>query len=520
MTPSTPSPSRPRGNALVPVLIIAAALIISVLYFFLVTKKKIDARHVAEATAETKPATPAPAVDKPAPAPATAANPAPPAPAAPKPVTPPAPAKPEMPAAFGFARPADVGEQLARSLSTGDMAAAAKLLSAGDAAQEASVTAMLDQVFKGLGYKAGTPAQVAVVGQSGTTTRIAIPLIDPKTGKVGDTALTLDLERDPKMGWKVSQIRVPKELEPAVAAAMAAAPTPAAPATVAAATTPGKPAMPPAPGAPSASPGTGAAVPAPAMAKPLIVVDKEPDALGFASVFVNHLLRLEYDKALKLVDPERVPSVKLAGLCIVFEDGKFTLQEGKPMVTTLNTDKTSWIITKLHSEALKEDTEFGLEMERVAEKGWRIVGLNMSKLLADNAKSTSLVGIPYTPLVQNPKGGESIALYYEYNQADLHPRAKKQLEIVASILKASPTRKLKIGGHTDALGSDTYNFNLSKRRAEAVKEFMIVTGVPIDQVETIGFGKAAPLSPNVNPDGSDNPEGRSRNRRAEILLDF
>lgn len=515
MTSTTPSSLRPRGNALVPVLIIVAALIISALYFFLVTKKKIDAQHEADAAAQAQKAAIASAADKPAPTPAKAAtpagaNPGTPAAATPKAGMTPAPTAPETHAAFGFARPSDVGEQLARSLSSGDLAAAAKLLSAGDAAQEAPVTAMLDQVFKGLGYKAGPPAQVSVIGQTGTTTRIAVPLIDPKTGKVGDTALTLDLERDPKMGWKVSQIRVPKELEPAVAAAMAAAravpPAPAVPAVA----TPGKLPVPPPPGA---------AVPQ-AMPKPLIVVDKEPDALGFASVFVNHLLHLEYNKALKLVDPERVPPVKLAGLCIVFEDGKYKLQEGKPLVTTLNTDKTSWIITKLHSEALKEDTEFGLEMEREGEKGWRVVGLNMSKLLADNTKSSSLVGIPYTPLVQNPKGGESIALYYEYNQAELHPRAKKQLEIVASILKASPTRKLKIGGHTDALGTDAYNINLSKRRADAVKEFMIVTGVPVDQVETIGFGKAAPLSPNVNPDGSDNPEGRSRNRRAEILLDF
>ncbi len=102
----------------------------------------------------------------------------------------------------------------------------------------------------------------------------------------------------------------------------------------------------------------------------------------------------------------------------------------------------------------------------------------------------------------------------------LHPRAQAQLNIVASILKASPSKNLKIGGHTDAKGSDQYNVALSQRRAAAVKQYFLDQGVPPLQVETVGFGKALPLSPNANPDGSDNPEGRSRNRRAEILLDF
>jgi outer membrane protein OmpA-like peptidoglycan-associated protein len=113
-----------------------------------------------------------------------------------------------------------------------------------------------------------------------------------------------------------------------------------------------------------------------------------------------------------------------------------------------------------------------------------------------------------------------VALYFEYDSAVLHPRAEKQLDIVSNILKAASHKKLRIGGHTDAKGSDTYNIDLSQRRATAVKQYILSRGVPEEQVETIGFGKSSPLSPNVNPDGSDNPEGRSRNRRAEILLDF
>ena len=102
----------------------------------------------------------------------------------------------------------------------------------------------------------------------------------------------------------------------------------------------------------------------------------------------------------------------------------------------------------------------------------------------------------------------------------LHPRAKKQIEIIASIMKADPGKKLQIAGHTDALGDDSYNVRLSRTRADSVKALLVSLGVPEPQIETVGLGKAQPLSPNQKADGTDDPEGRSHNRRAEIFLDF
>lgn len=369
------------------------------------------------------------------------------------------------------------------------MSTAAKLITASDPSQEAAALGLLEKL-KELGFKPAGAGQVQVIGQVESAMRLAIPLVKAD-GMATDARLQIDVEKDPKMGWKITTLHLPKELE----AAVAAAPMPA----------------------PTVNPNGGA--PLPAM-KPLIVVEnKGPDAITFASDFVKALLKLDYESAKKFVDEEKIPSVKLAGLCIVFEDGKYTLEESKPLLATISTEQTSWIIAKVKSSLRQEETEFGLELEK-RNQGWQIIGLNLSKLLADNAKSSASVGIPYTPLVQNPKGGESIALYYEYDSAALHPRAQAQLSIVAGVLKSSPAKKLKITGHTDAMGSDTYNIALSQKRAEAVKQFFLDQGVPVTQVETVGFGKTIPLSPNLNPDGSDNPEGRSHNRRAEILLDF
>ncbi len=493
MSRTRPHRFRPQGGSLIPVVFIVTALGISTGVFFLVTKKQIDAKKEADAAAAVaaQSSSPTPAAAPGAPSGATTPGAAPaPGPAAPAPA--PAPPKPVL----GFARPVDVAEQIARSLAGGDAETAAKIIAGGDPTQEAAVLDFLGRL-KSLGYKAAPPEEVTTVGQVGNATRLAIPLVKID-GTPGDVKLQIDVLKDPKMGWKVGTLRLPKELEAALADA------PAAPA----------PAVNPAGGAPT----PGASQPA-GGPKSLFVVESQPDAISFASDFVQHLLKLDYDAVNRLVDSEKVPPMKVAGLCIVFEDGKYTLSPQKPLVVTVAMENTSWVIAKIQSKEFKEETEFGLELEKSG-NGWRVIGLNLSKLLADNARSSAAAGVPYTPLVQNPKGGESIALYYEYDSDILHSRAQAQLKIIASVLKASPGRKIKIGGHTDALGAETYNVALSKKRAEAVKQFFLDQGVPPTQVETVAFGKANPLSPNANPDGSDNPEGRSRNRRAEILLDF
>jgi len=480
-----------QGNALGPVLLILAALAISSVVFFFFTKKRMDENKAQEAAAvaeETEIQTMAASTTAPvAPAPTTA-TPAPPPGMTPAPV-------------LAFSKPVDVGTKIASSMAAGDAATAAKVIAGGDTALEAAAMSVLEKM-KELGYKPGPADQVQMLGQAENAMRLSIPL-QKADGTPTDARLLVDVVKDATMGWKVGTLRLPKELEAALAGMPPAVTSPAAVPTPAGAGLP----VPPLPGTPMAS------------GKPFIVVDATPDALTFASDFVRALLKPDYDSARKLVDETKVPAVKLAGLCIVFEDGQYELQVNRPLITTVATENTSWIIAKLQSATMKEETEFGLEMEKSA-AGWRVIGLNLSQLLGDSAKASSQIGVPYTPLVKNPKGGESIALYYEYDQAAIHPRAQKQLAIVADILKSSPGKKLKIGGYTDAKGTDDYNLDLSKKRAEAVKQFFLDQGVPIGQVETLAFGKSNPLGPNANPDGSDNPEGRSLNRRAEILLDF
>ncbi|MGY8687734.1 MAG: OmpA family protein, partial [Verrucomicrobiales bacterium] len=96
-------------------------------------------------------------------------------------------------------------------------------------------------------------------------------------------------------------------------------------------------------------------------------------------------------------------------------------------------------------------------------------------------------------------------LYFGYDDEKLTSRSLKQLSVVASILKSGGNKKIQIGGHADSLGEDRYNDTLSQKRARRVAEALRSLGVRGSQLNIEGFGERLPLSPNINPDGSDNP---------------
>ncbi len=475
------------GGSLVPVLIVVAALALSTAIFFLFTKKKMDAQKVAEASVAAGESSPAQAA-------ADAAKSAAAAPAMSSKAAPTAPPQPAPPA-FAFARPLDLGKQLVRSLTTGDFATAGTLAAANDPDLSDSATKLF-QKLASMGYKPAAEDQVELLGLVENRTRIAIPFLMP--GSAEPMRIQLDLERDEHMGWKVAKATLPKAMSSAIVAA---------PAPMPAAATPGAP--------PSPAPATSAPM------KQLFAVEDGTDALTFASDFVRHLLKHDFKAARSFVDDKNVPVERLVGLCIVFEEGHYALNPAKPLIVTIANPEVSWVIAQVQSEKLQQNTEFGVELKRAdIAQPWKIVGLNLSDILGSFAKSAAKMGVPYTPIVKNPKGGESLALYFEYDRAELHPRALKQLEVIAALMKADPSKKLRIAGHTDEKGRDDYNIQLSRGRAEAVKKQLAALGVPALQVETSGLGKAQPLSPNKKSDGTDDPEGRSHNRRAEIYLDF
>jgi outer membrane protein OmpA-like peptidoglycan-associated protein len=109
---------------------------------------------------------------------------------------------------------------------------------------------------------------------------------------------------------------------------------------------------------------------------------------------------------------------------------------------------------------------------------------------------------------------------FDFDKATIKPEAATALHNVAEIIKdKGKGRSVRIDGHTDGKGSDAYNQKLSERRADSVKQWLgQKEGLAQAKMTTQGFGASKPVAPNAKPDGSDDPEGRQKNRRVEIVL--
>jgi outer membrane protein OmpA-like peptidoglycan-associated protein len=109
---------------------------------------------------------------------------------------------------------------------------------------------------------------------------------------------------------------------------------------------------------------------------------------------------------------------------------------------------------------------------------------------------------------------------FDFDKADLLPKAEETLKKAADVIRErGPKGPVRVEGHTDAKGDDNYNLKLSVRRAESVRNWLAQKGgLSGVNFTTKGFGKTQPVAPNTNPDGSDNPEGRQKNRRVTIVI--
>jgi outer membrane protein OmpA-like peptidoglycan-associated protein len=109
---------------------------------------------------------------------------------------------------------------------------------------------------------------------------------------------------------------------------------------------------------------------------------------------------------------------------------------------------------------------------------------------------------------------------FEFDKAALNPDAEETLSALVPLLSKAGKHPALIEGHTDAKGSDSYNQTLSEKRAQAVKDWLVARGALAASTPIQGWGKRRPVAPNAKPDGSDDPEGRQKNRRVEVVLDL
>jgi outer membrane protein OmpA-like peptidoglycan-associated protein len=125
------------------------------------------------------------------------------------------------------------------------------------------------------------------------------------------------------------------------------------------------------------------------------------------------------------------------------------------------------------------------------------------------------------PVVIPPALPEKIivhAVLFGFNQALITGDARNMLDLLVKAMQQNSDLRIEIIGHTDAIGSDEYNMNLGKKRAEMVKLYLTNRHIAPSRITTSSMGERQPVAINNNPDGSDNPEGRKYNRRADFRI--
>ncbi|MDX9759944.1 MAG: OmpA family protein [Bacteroidota bacterium] len=103
-------------------------------------------------------------------------------------------------------------------------------------------------------------------------------------------------------------------------------------------------------------------------------------------------------------------------------------------------------------------------------------------------------------------------IFFDFAKWDLRPESNFELARLVRFLETNPTLRIVIAAHTDDIGSDDYNLDLSRKRARSVVDYLVVNGVAADRLEAIGYGESRPEVPN------DSEEQRERNRRVEFRI--
>lgn len=255
------------------------------------------------------------------------------------------------------------------------------------------------------------------------------------------------------------------------------------------------------------------------------LVDKQ-DSLQVAEGFINAVKAGDMLLARSFVTGKQVSDVTVAGLCMVFAEGGYQLRDQRPIRSSFQNELAAAYLIYLQAVEAKAQANVGVEMVKGEDGAWLVSAVALDSLLSSYEKTADEEGGRYFPLVKNPQGGDSLALFFAFDDSQLTPRSLRQLSIVADLLKQND-RKLDISGHTDDVGGEGYNEKLSLRRAEAVKAALISFGVRADQISTVGMGMRQPRrsyaksTQSIPLDDEDKMDAlRAENRRAEIYLDF
>jgi len=140
-----------------------------------------------------------------------------------------------------------------------------------------------------------------------------------------------------------------------------------------------------------------------------------------------------------------------------------------------------------------------------------------ARIAADKRAADAMAALAKLAAVKEEPRGLVITLsgsvLFASNQSTLLPEARTRLDQVAAVLLTTRERHLVVEGHTDSQGTDSHNMDLSQRRADSVRDYLVQKDYGADLIQSNGMGEGRPVADNANA------EGRANNRRVEIIIE-
>ena len=252
-----------------------------------------------------------------------------------------------------------------------------------------------------------------------------------------------------------------------------------------------------------------------------VKVNDNDDALFVADYFVSALRDLNYETAVSYCMPDQGLAEKIAGLCIMIEGGNFIVSQENPIEILESLENSS--VLRIHLDSTNNQKTFYFTIQLSSEYQGQNSLWNINKIYLEDAFSSYFsledTKFPFVPVRTDLKTGDCLVVYFDFKSSELSQRSQNQLQILADVLNIIQKSSLKIYGHADEIGSQDFNMNLSIERALSVKNFLISKGIETSKIDVYGKGESQEWLPNRLASGTDNPIGRSYNRRVEIYLD-
>lgn len=191
------------------------------------------------------------------------------------------------------------------------------------------------------------------------------------------------------------------------------------------------------------------------------------------------------------------------------KNGIITIKDDKnKVVTTLTVTAAQG-----YSVKLKSSTPYSFTVES---EGFATIEERVSVRVPKNVDVASKNFYVEKPLSENVLAIRN--LYFDFDKFNIRSDAEGDLKAALKVMNQYPDAKVELSGHTDNKGSYEYNLALSLNRAKAAYNWLIANGISKSRIKYSNYSFSKPAAPNTNPDGSDNPQGRAKNRRVEFKI--